>query len=178
MHFSALLVSYCVAASATLIAAITDTRSGRIPNWLTLPLLGLAPIAWGFGAGGRDAVFSLLGLLACGVLPLLFFYRNAMGGGDVKLFAALGAVLGPTAGIEVQFSSYVSLTFLLFARMAWEGRLFSTLATSVRASLNLVLPARLQKPIEPSQLTSMRMGIAICAATVLSLLLKAQGGAF
>ena len=178
MHPSALLVSYCVAASATLIAAITDTRSGRIPNWLTLPLLGLAPLAWYLGAGGRDALFSVLGLIACGLLPLLFFYRDAMGGGDVKLFAALGAVLGPSAGIEVQFFSYLSLTFLLLARMAWEGRLFATLVTSTRASLNLVLPTRLRKPIEASDLTSMRMGVAICTATVLSLLLKAHGGAF
>jgi len=172
-----MLVFYTVAVLATLIAAVTDSRSGRIPNWLTLPLLVLAPMAWGVCFSLRDALVSLLGLAVCGLVPLLFFVRNAMGGGDVKLFAALGALLGPSTGIEVQFFAYCALTFVLLSRMAWEGRLFATLATSAKAALSLVFPKRLRAPIEPTTLTSMRMGVAICAATLLSLLLKVQEGA-
>lgn len=178
MSASPQLAFYALAVLATLIAAVTDTRSGRIPNWLTYPLLVVSPLAWGVCHGLREAVVSLLGLALCGAVPAFFFTRNAMGGGDVKLFAALGALLGPSTGIEVQFFSYTVLTFLLLARMAWEGRLFSTLATSLRAGLNLVLPQRLRRPLEPAMLTSMRMGVAICAATLLSLLLKVQEGAF
>jgi len=99
-----------------------------------------------------------------------------MGGGDVKLFAVLGGVLGPYYGVEIQFFSYFALTLLLLGRMAWQGRLLATLRNVVLAGGNLILPARLRTPLEPTLLTSMRMGVAIFCATLASYLLNAPGG--
>src|SRR5690242_18234513 len=83
----------CVAITA--VAAVTDTRTGHIPNWLTLPPLIIAPLLWGAHGGlwrvdGGSLVGSLLSMLGCALVPLLLFFKRACGAGDVKLFAAVG----------------------------------------------------------------------------------------
>ena len=88
-----LVPSLMIAVAAT--AAATDARSGLIPNWITLPPL-LAALVLHFvtqGAGGL--ALSLAGALVCGLVPYLLFRQGTMGGGDVKLLAALGALGGP-----------------------------------------------------------------------------------
>jgi prepilin peptidase CpaA len=96
------------------VAAVHDARSGHIPNWLVG--LGLA-----LGAGGSIAALALadvfealartgsaaLGFVACGAVPLLLFRLKALGGGDVKLLATVGAQLGPLLGLELSFAAFV-----------------------------------------------------------------------
>jgi len=84
-----------------LVAAAYDIRYRRIPNWLTLPgvIAGLvlnafvqtpAPAVLSFGG----LLFALKGLaLAFGVYFFLYAIR-AMGAGDAKLMAAVGALVG------------------------------------------------------------------------------------
>lgn len=75
-------------------AAITDVRAARIPNLLTLSglLAGIAAHAsWPEGAGvASSAIGALTGLAV--FFP--FFALGGMGGGDVKLMAAIGAWIG------------------------------------------------------------------------------------
>lgn len=80
------------------IAAVYDVRYRRIPNWVNVAgvVLGLAMNAW-LVADGRiwpGLWFSLQGLLlAFGVYFVLYALR-AMGAGDVKMMAAVGALVG------------------------------------------------------------------------------------
>jgi prepilin peptidase CpaA len=79
-----------------LAAAVYDVRYRRIPNWLTVAgvLVGLG--LNGFLDEGRPGLFisSLLGLaIAFGVYFVLYALR-AMGAADVKLMAAVGAIVG------------------------------------------------------------------------------------
>ena len=80
-------------------AAIYDVRYRRIPNWLTVPgvLAGIAMntfLAWPSPQPYSGLVFALKGLgLAFGVYLALYTIR-AMGAGDVKLMAAVGAMVG------------------------------------------------------------------------------------
>lgn len=77
------------------VAAVYDLRFRRIPNWLTLcgwlSGIGLQTYQRGW-PGAQDALLG--SLLGFGVYCLLFALR-AMGGGDVKLMAAVGAFTGP-----------------------------------------------------------------------------------
>lgn len=80
------------------IACVTDVRWRRIPNELvvTLALTGFAYSVWqdAWLAGiGR----SLAGLSLGFAIWIAFFVIGAIGAGDVKLFAAAGAWLGPAA---------------------------------------------------------------------------------
>ncbi len=77
-----------------LVAAVYDVRFRRIPNWITVTgvALGLALNTFLWGLPG--VWFSLRGLgLGFGVYFLLYLIR-AMGAGDVKLMAAVGAMVG------------------------------------------------------------------------------------
>ena len=78
----------------SLIACVTDLRSARIPNVLTLgaALAGLGAHIALEGASG--ALTSGGGWLTGLIVFLPFFALGGMGGGDVKLLAALGAWLG------------------------------------------------------------------------------------
>ena len=84
-----------IVAAATAAAAIIDLRTHRVPNAFTLPLAaaGVLMGALGWGTAG---VGGALGGWAIGLLLMLPGYLiGATGGGDVKLFAAIGAFLGP-----------------------------------------------------------------------------------
>ena len=89
-----------LAGTLLLLSALIDARTGLLPDALTQPLLwlGLAVSWMGLGLPPRDALAGVMlgyGLLWCLVLALRWFYgRDAMGHGDLKLLAALGAWLG------------------------------------------------------------------------------------
>ena len=82
-----------------LAAAYVDARTGHIPNALTLGPLAVAPLAHALvtavhthaaALALRSLGFSVLGALLCALLPLAMYRSAGMGGGDVKLFAAVG----------------------------------------------------------------------------------------
>ncbi|HSF09782.1 MAG TPA: A24 family peptidase [Nitrospirales bacterium] len=77
------------------VAAVTDVREGKIPNWLTFSLagFGMGVLSW---EHGWDGFLFSLGGLGMGLVCLMFFYiKGGMGAGDVKLLGAIGAILGP-----------------------------------------------------------------------------------
>lgn len=78
------------------VASVIDLRTSRIPNWLTL---GSAAAALVFHAATGEMIGVLHGMSGWIVGLLLFilpFALRGLGGGDVKLLAALGAWLGAT----------------------------------------------------------------------------------
>jgi prepilin peptidase CpaA len=85
-----------------LAAALYDVRYRRIPNWISVVgvVSGLAMntfLAYDSPSRWSGLVTSLEGMgLGFGVYFLLYLLR-AMGAGDTKLMAAVGAVVGPAA---------------------------------------------------------------------------------
>lgn len=77
------------------VATFTDLRSRRIPNWLVLPFLvaglAVATVLHGWRGLGTSMGGVALGALIFGILCAM----GGMGMGDVKLFAAIGAWVGP-----------------------------------------------------------------------------------
>ena len=81
------------------VACATDLKSRRIPNWLTL---GAAGSAFGFflvAQGWHGLGWSAAGWAVGLAMFFPFFLLRGIGGGDVKLMAALGAWLGPASTI-------------------------------------------------------------------------------
>lgn len=77
-----------------LVAVYTDWRWRKIYNWLTLPALGLGLVLNGIFGGLGGLGNGLLGMLIAFLVFLGLFVFGGMGGGDLKLMAAIGAWLG------------------------------------------------------------------------------------
>ncbi len=79
------------------IAAWHDLRRREIPDWIALALLvwalAAAGVGWQSAGWWGLALGAGLGL----ALSAPLFWLGGLGGGDVKLIAALGACLGPGA---------------------------------------------------------------------------------
>lgn len=90
MTFTYLAVALAVA------ACITDVRSRRIPNALTIGATIVAIALHVSVAGASGLMFSATGWLVGAALFFPFFALGGLGGGDVKLLAAIGALLGGT----------------------------------------------------------------------------------
>lgn len=91
MHPITLWPTLCVLGVATW----TDLRSRRIPNWLSLPFLAAGIVASVWMNGGRGAIASLEGMALGATIFGVLCAMGGMGMGDVKLFAAIGAWIGP-----------------------------------------------------------------------------------
>ena len=87
--------AFALLAIVLITAGVTDWRWGKVYNWLTYPafLVGLAywAIAGWLGAA-HGFVDALIALLA-GLVPFaILFAGGGLGGGDVKLMGAVGAL--------------------------------------------------------------------------------------
>ena len=124
------LVYPAAACAAALVAAWTDVRSRRIPNWLTGPGLLVAFSLHGAMDGWRGALTSAAACLIAGVIFLLFYFAGGMGAGDVKLIAAVAALAGlqNTAMLLVYTSLAGGLMAVIVA--VRRGRLRQTLANT------------------------------------------------
>lgn len=83
-----------VALSVGVAASVEDLIRRRISNWIPLVALlsGIACLA--VTRGWRGALSSIGGAVGGFFVFLVFYWLGGMGGGDVKLMAGLGAVLG------------------------------------------------------------------------------------
>ena len=114
---------FAVILIGVLLSAVTDLWNFKIHNVVTLPLLVAGLIYHGVVGGSAGLSASLLGVLFGFGLLIAFYIMGGMGGGDVKLMAAVGAWLG------IQFTFYVFIA--------------SSLAAGVYAATLLVVRGRL-----------------------------------
>jgi prepilin peptidase CpaA len=110
-------------------AAIYDVRYRRIPNWVTAGgvLLGLALNTAIGRAGGGGILFALAGFAVAFAVYMVLYVLRAMGAGDVKLMAAVGAMLGWKAWFGVFFLTAIVGGILALALVLVRGRLKHTL---------------------------------------------------
>jgi prepilin peptidase CpaA len=174
----------------TAAAAAWDLRSGHIPNRLTFAailtgcalhvavacLTARAPqpdILTDIGLALARAAF---GVLVCGLVPYLLFLREGMGGGDVKLLAGVGALLGPVLGLEVELYAFVAMALFACARLAYDGGLLRVLGHSAALVLNPLLPTERRRAVSPALFSSLKFGPAVFVATAAVALLRFRIG--
>ena len=134
----------------TLVAAVTDVLRNKIYNWNTYSgiLAGLALSAAGSlwlradGAaearlahwlGGPLLSDSAGGLLMCGGLMIVCFsFFPGIGGGDVKLMAMIGALLGTYDGLEALLWTFVLGACFSVIILVWRVGPVATVSRLVR----------------------------------------------
>lgn len=75
-------------------ASIDDLRRREISNWIPVAAFASGLALQTMQSGWRGAGSSVLGTLAGAGVFLVFYLLGGMGGGDVKLMAGFGALLG------------------------------------------------------------------------------------
>jgi prepilin peptidase CpaA len=172
-----LLVGLAVCA----LAAIIDLWRGTIPNALTYPVMLASPLihfglAWGRGQGAAQALaaagLSLAGLALCSAVPLFMWWKGAIGGGDVKLFAAIGALLGPSVGFEAELYVFVLAALIAPAKLAYDGSLWRSLRNVGSLLSNVVRKKSERSPVEPALVSWFRLGPCFALGCAVELALR------
>ena len=122
----------------------------------------------------EDAGFALVGAVVCAILPVGLFRASALGGGDVKLFIALGAILRPLAGIEAEVWSFCAAAVVAPFWLAYEGKLFRTIANAGYLLANPMLPKDRRRELDRETVSWFRMGPAILLGTLVTAYLHAK----
>jgi len=89
------LCASALTAAAVGIAMITDLRSRRIPNLLTFPAMAVGLLLRTHFQGWEGLALSLCGMIGGPAVLLILHTGRGLGMGDIKLAAAVGAILGP-----------------------------------------------------------------------------------
>lgn len=105
------------------VAVYVELRENRIPNWLTLSGMALGLLI-GYLAGTAH-FWSSLGGLAIGFGFLFIFYVfGGVGGGDVKLMGAAGALMGsdlikPALVYTAMLGAFLAVMMVIWRRDFW-----------------------------------------------------------
>jgi prepilin peptidase CpaA len=158
----------------TATAAVFDWRERRIPNWLTLTGFGVALVVRAVILGwvGIFEGFQGLGLALLVYVP--FYLLRAMGGGDLKLMAALGTVTGPNTWLRIFILTSILGGVIALVLILWHkafrralrriGKILMALARgkapySIDAEIDIASNAAITSP----------HGVAIAAGTFIYL---------
>ena len=152
-----------------LTCAVTDLWKGKIYNAVTYPAMALGVVLsiWQHGVSG---IFIALGGFAVGFFPaFVLFALGGMGGGDVKLLGAIGAIAGAVAATETLILAFLVGGLFALGKLAWHGRLFATLARTLRSIFGALWPGLGPGKAPEEARLEVRFGVAICVALVATL---------
>ena len=140
-----------IAAVAIMVAAAVyfDLRDRRIPNWLTMPGLGLGILLQVISGETAGLVNALLGVAVGTALLILPFAMGWMGGGDLKLLAAIGALMGVAFTLSTLVFALAAGGLIALAWLAAKRSLVSSLIYMVVVWLPMpgARPTALKAPI-------------------------------
>lgn len=173
IHLSPLQISL---AALVLTAAATDIQSRKIPNWLSLSGIGAGLVLHGFVGGAAGLAISIEGMLLGFAAYLALYCLRAMGAGDVKLMAAVGAIVGPADWIPVFMATAVAGGILSLILIVAKRRVKQTLWNVffiVQELIQLRLPhhTRSELDVKDSRSLNMPHGVAIAAGSIAYLLI-------
>ena len=149
----------------------TDLRSHRIYNWATYSaflwalLINIVASAWPSGGevlssassgaaavgpkmlGGIGIGESLVGAGLCFLITLAGYHMSGRGAGDVKLAAAIGALLGIHHGVFAVAYSYIVAAVAIIVWSTWVNGPLAIVKAGVRKVGNVLGPLW---PFQPS----------------------------
>ncbi len=158
--------------SVLLIAATFDVRSHRIPNWLTLSSALAGLVYHSAVSGWYGLLFSSEGLLLGGAFLIPFYLKGGMGAGDVKLLAAVGALLGP-GGVFWAFLGTALAGGVYAVALLAGSRFRKEMGIRCKQGVGAFILTRNFRDLEPEMPASMPVlcyGVAIAIGTFFSLL--------
>ena len=110
-------------------AIVDDVTRRRIANWIPLTAFCSGMLLQTVDSGWRGSLSGLAGTLVGAAALLIFYLMGGMGGGDIKLLAGFGAVLGSMQVLEAALwtgacGGIIAVGAIVFARLRryWKLR--------------------------------------------------------
>lgn len=129
-------------AGVLIAACVSDLRTRRIPNGLVVVGV-VAGLGFGLMDGGLAGMVRAAGGVATGLaIWMPFWMLHMMGGGDVKLFAAGAAWLGPSGAVEAAMLAGLCGGVL---SLAYVLRRYGVTHTAVRLANSMQQPQILRE---------------------------------
>ncbi len=151
------------------LAGLWDWRTHRVPNWLTYPAMVLGVVWWGLwgwldGGAERGVIESVVGL-GSGLIPFaIIFAAGGLGGGDVKLMGAVGALSAHWQCVLAgAFYAFVIGALMAVILMFHHGLIRQTLGRILGAALAGAAATKGPEPVD-SPRVPFGMAIAFGAA--------------
>lgn len=159
-------------------AAVMDVRSRRIPNWFTLPTLAGALLLQVTIGGLHALALSFTASLLAGALFLVLFLAGGMGGGDVKLIAAIAAGIGLSNTGALLALTALCGGIIALVVIVWHGRTWHSIQNVGR-----IVVHHCENGLEPHPELNVRnkrnlrlpYAVAIMAGTLLTISLEKVG---
>jgi prepilin peptidase CpaA len=127
-------------------SAIIDLRTRRIPNALTMSLAATGMLCAATGMSGLSVRAALAGFAVGLVMMLPGHLIGATGAGDVKLFAALGTLIGPAVIITAFLYTAIAGGVLALIVATRRRRLAHTITGTARLAARVADTAELEHP--------------------------------
>jgi prepilin peptidase CpaA len=118
---------FAVGVGFALAGAACDLRCRRIPNRLTAAAVAIALVGGAWDSGIHGFLGSLAAGLVATVIFAVMFFMGGMGGGDVKLMAAVAAFAGLSHLTELLLVTTLAGGAFAVALAAAHGALGATL---------------------------------------------------
>jgi|SRR5580765_6496227 prepilin peptidase CpaA len=162
-------------------AGIYDLRYRRIPNWLVLVglVVGFGLNTFLFGLSGLGLSLKGMGLALLIYFPL--YLLRAMGAGDAKLMAAVGAIVGPGNWIVLFMVTAVLGGVAALAALLFAGRVrktFWNVGWILHEITHLRAPYQSSEELDVRSARAMRLphGAVIAVGSIVFLAARAYWG--
>jgi prepilin peptidase CpaA len=179
------VIAFLLLAALVVTAAITDAAHHRIYNWTTYPgmLAGLvlAAVGWAWETAAPESAAAwqpwigwlamsdaIAGFLVCGLLMVVCFVVFPIGGGDVKLLAMVGALVGLEKGLEVLLWAFIIGGCAGLIVLIWKFGLVKLAGRGLQLAVGVVsLGTLLRPPPEEQQALKLPIFLGPCVAVAL-----------
>ena len=124
-------------------AVVGDLRSRTIPNWLSATGAAAGVVCGVWSAGAHGLLMALAGAAVGFAIFFVWHWMGGLGGGDVKLMAAFGALLGPSEIVIAAVLAAIAGAGLAVAVALWKPKAATIpYAPAIVAGVWLVLLGR------------------------------------
>lgn len=121
MHY----LQYIILAVFLGLALFYDARESRIPNYLAVAGLAAGLVFNLTAQGMAGLLFALKGFVIPFIIMLLVYWLGGVGAGDVKLYGAIGAIMGSIFTISSLLYSTICAAIIGIFLVAVKGELLS-----------------------------------------------------
>jgi prepilin peptidase CpaA len=160
--------AFVALAAGALVATVIDIRTRRIPNALTATMAGVGVGLAATGTSGVSVWASMAGFALGLALMMPGHALGATGAGDVKLMAAVGAMVGPATVVTAFLFTAIAGGVMALAVAMRRQRLRATIAGTGRL---IAAPGDVRQEIgSKSAASRFAYGPAIAVGSILAAL--------